>query len=315
MRASIVWGIVVSAGMALCLPDTASAGFGRSGGGRGGGGHSSGGRGGGGGGRSSASRATVHTRGGSSSNGNVSPRSERDARIGGYSGGRSTTYGSSRPWVWGPGYHVWGYGFAVLSPPLPPPPAVYVDSPPLDPNAPAPEPPPAQASLGGDLTLGGPGPVLGAHLAIEGERFGFVFAYAAALASIPESDAYDTLHLAQGHLTYALLRGPRGRLRAELGAHLAVAPEVTFLAPGAGLSAVLGLVGPIGMEGRVYGNFWPYTQVDARAGLPVSDATWGISLGARALYLNDNGALGAANAGDTDDLWFGPYVSVAVALL
>lgn len=317
MRAPILWGVLVVAAITLSFPDSASAGFGRSSGGRsGGGGRSSGG-----GGRSSGSRATVHTGGGGSSfgrsSGRVSPRSERDARVpayGGYQGGRSGgSWGSPRPrpWVWGPGYHVWGYGFAVL-----PPPTIIVDSPPVEeyPNAPPPTPPVAVAALAGDLTIAGSGPLLGAQLSIEGERLGFVFAYTAALAAIPGTQDFDALHLAQGHLTYALLTGERGRLRAELGAHLAVAPEMTFLAPGGGLSAALGLVGPLGVEARIYGNFWPYTQIDARAGLTLASHSVGFSAGARALYLNDNGRLGEANADDTDDLFFGPYVSLALAL-
>jgi hypothetical protein len=39
-----------------------------------------------------------------------------------------------------------------------------------------------------------------------------------------------------------------------------------------------------------------------------------MSLGMRALYLNDNGVLGAANADDTDDFMFGPSVLIAVAM-
>jgi hypothetical protein len=310
MRARSSWAIVLALLTTLAFPDSAFAGFGRSSGGR----SSSGGGSHGGGGRSSFSAPR-------SSGGGTRSRSESDARVG-RSGTRSRSerdarigvperWGSNRAWVWGPGYNVWGYGIGYIPPP--PPVQLYVDTPP--PVGPYEETQPLTVqSLGGDVMVGAGGALLGALLAVEGRRFGFVFNYTAAFAPVPQSDAYDTIHLMQGHVTYALLAGERGRLRAELGLHAAFAPAVTFFAPGAGVSGALGLVGPLGLEARVYANVWPYTQLDARAGFSLGNDVAGVSLGARALYLNDNGVLGAVNADDTDDLFYGPYLAVAFAL-
>jgi hypothetical protein len=158
------------------------------------------------------------------------------------------------------------------------------------------------------------GNVFGAQVSFEGERFGLVLNYSAAFLPIAGTTDHDTLHMGQARVTYALLALEGARLRAEAGLHLAAAPEVTFFAPGLGVSAAVHLVGPLGWEARVYGNAWPYTQLDMRTGLTLSDQSFGMSLGMRALYLNDNGVLGAVNADDTDDFMFGPSVLIAVAM-
>jgi hypothetical protein len=174
--------------------------------------------------------------------------------------------------------------------------------------------PPVAGALAADLTTATPGPLLGVQLSIEGERLGFLLGYTAAFAPIAGTGEADTLHLALAHLTFAFLATERVRLRAELGGHLAVAPLATFVAPGAGLSAAIGLAGPLGMEARAFGNLWPYTQLDARAGLTLSLGGVGLGAGVRGLYLNDNGALGEVNEGDTSDAFWGPYFTLAFAL-
>jgi hypothetical protein len=314
MRAQVGLGIFLAAAVMLCTPAGAHARFGKAS--SGGGSHSSG-------------RATVHTSGGST---RVSSSPSRSSS---WSSSSSSTW--SRPrgahrsmWAaprvsssWGPPhYHVWGYGFAVA------PTVVVVGAPPAPPidsngefvEAPELLPPPSIVSaIAGDATLADHGSMLGVQASFEGSRFGFIGAYTGVLTPSEERDVYgnstvDVLHLAQARLTYALVSGERGRLRAELGAHLAVAPDVTFMAPGVGLSGVLGLAGPLGIEARVFGNAWPYSQIDARAGLTLASAAIGVSFGYRVLYLNDHGVLGPANAGATSDFYRGPYVSLALAL-
>jgi hypothetical protein len=323
MRTRVSGLVALMAGLALCLPAQAHARFGKSGGG-------GGSRGGG--------RATVHTSGGSTRISSPSGGYRSSGRSsGGYrSGWSSYGPGVARPvrvspsfWaaprvspMWGPPrYQVWGYGFAVA-------PTVVVDGAPPPPSdggeefaeEPLPEQPPALVTaIAGDVTPADHGTMLGAQLSFEGSRFGFIGAYNGVLTPSSEVDEFgarqiDVLHLAQARLTYALVSGYRGRLRAEFGAHLAVAPDVTFVAPGVGLSGVLGLAGPFGIEGRVFGNAWPYSQIDARAGLTVASARFGVSVGYRVLYLNDHGVLGNANAGATSDFYRGPYISLAFAL-
>jgi hypothetical protein len=309
MRAHYAIGALAVAVM-VGSPAAAHARFGKAS--SGGGGHSSG-------------RATVHTSGGST---RVTSSSSGRAWRGSSSSSPSVRVGV-RPSVWAaprvsaawgpPRYQVWGYGYAVAPTvvvPGPPPPPIDEDGEFRTSEQPMP-PPSVVSAIAGDVTLAGASTMLGGLASFEGARFGFVGAYTGVLTPADGnaySNSVDVLHLAQARLSYALVSGERGRLRAELGAHLAVAPDVTFLAPGVGLSGVLGLGGPFGLEARVFGNAWPYSQIDARAGLTVASAKIGLSLGYRVLYLNDHGVLGAANAGATSDFYRGPYVTLAFAL-
>jgi hypothetical protein len=230
-------------------------------------------------------------------------RGDSGYRSGGWGG-----YGyRSYPRSWG--YPVWGYGFGYVAPA-----PVYIDGQPPAPYSEYSDEPMVAAAFAGDLTLGSPGPLLGLQLSIEGERLGVLFAYTAAFAPIADTPDFDLLHLGVGHLTYAFIATERVRVRAEVGLHVAAAPLVTFVAPGAGLSAAFGLAGPLGLEARVFGNVWPYTQLDARAGLTLTLGSLGLGAGVRGLYLNDNGVLGGTNAGDTSDTFLGPYATLAIAL-
>jgi hypothetical protein len=216
----------------------------------------------------------------------------------------------SRPLYLGPSY----YGYFTAPPPV----IMYgeeIDRVPPE-EAPPPEPPLLVSTmLDGDATFAGGSSMLGARALLEGQRFGVSLAYTGVLSPATDgSGGIDVFHLAQAHLTYALVTTPRGRVRAEIGAHLASAPDVTFLAPGFGISAALRLFGGFGMETRVFGNVYPFTELDARAGLVWSGSVVSVLGGVRALYLNDNGALGATNAGDTSDFFVGPYVGLALAL-
>jgi hypothetical protein len=171
------------------------------------------------------------------------------------------------------------------------------------------------STLDVDVTLAQGGRLLGARALTEGRRMGASIGYTGVFSPATDGgDGIDVFHLAQVRLTYALLSGERGRLRAELGAHFAAAPDVTFLAPGLGFSGALGLGAGFGLEARLFGNFWPYTQIDASCGLLWATHTVAVLAGVRALYLNDNGALGDANAGETSDLFFGPYAGLAFAI-
>jgi hypothetical protein len=167
----------------------------------------------------------------------------------------------------------------------------------------------AGATFSHDSTL------LGARLLTEGQFVGASIGYTGVFSPDPDPDSPDyVVHLASAHVTYALLSGERGRLRAEFGAHFAFAPDINFVAPGAGLSGTLGLGEGFGLDARVFGNVWPFTEVDASAGVLWANDAVALLAGARALYLDDNGALGAANAGETSDFFYGPYASLAFAL-
>jgi hypothetical protein len=158
------------------------------------------------------------------------------------------------------------------------------------------------------------GGLLGTRLLLEGQPLGVSLAGSALFLPIEGSQDHDAVFLGQVRMTFLLAASPLGRLRAEAGAHVAAAPLVSFVAPGVGLSGTIHLSGPWGLELRAHGNLWPYTELDVRSGLTVSVDTVGVSVGARALYLNDKGVLGAVNADDTDDFVAGPYVALAILL-
>jgi hypothetical protein len=216
----------------------------------------------------------------------------------------------SRPLYIGPSY----YGYFVAPPPVI---AYDEDADHVPPTAAESSEPLLSIStmVDGDATFAGDTSLLGARALFEGQRFGVALAYTGVLSPTTDgTPGIDVFHLAKAHLTYALVSTPRGRVRAEVGVHVAAAPEVTFLAPGFGVSAALRLFGGFGLETRVFGSVFPYTELDARGGLVWSSRVVSVLGGMRTLYLNDQGALGAANAGDTSDLFFGPYVGLALAL-
>lgn len=281
------WASIALA-ITLCSPAAAFARFGKASGG---------------GGRGSGSRATVSAHGGWGGSHGSSGWARTSS-----SWARPTIV--ARPVYLGPSY----YGYFVAPPP------VVVYDPNVDQVPPTAADPdaislPISTMLDGDATFAGSTSMLGAHAAFEGQRFGVSLGYTGVLSPTTDGSAgVDVFHLAQAHLTYALVSSPRGRIRAEVGAHMAVAPDVTFVAPGFGMSAALQLYRGWGMETRVFGNVYPYTELDARLGLVWSGSVASVLGGVRALYLNDNGALGAANAGDTSDFFFGPYIGLALAL-
>lgn len=305
--ASALFAVFIVSLIGLTLPDHAQAGFGR---------------------RGSAQSSPRS----SSASGMRSGPSRSSVSSGGFgrsSGSRDSAYSRSRDSgyrrgsSWSPGYHyrayprswgypVWGYGFGYV-PSYPVAPMVVDGGQPAS-SARYEDERMVAAAIAGDLTVGTTGPLLGAQLSIEGERMGMLFGYTAAFAPIAGTPQFDTLHLLLGHFTYAFIASERVRVRGEVGLHIADAPLVTFVAPGAGLSAAFGLAGPLGLEARLFGNAWPYTQLDARAGLTLTLGGVGIGAGVRALYLNDNGVLGRVNEENTSDKFIGPYMTLAIPL-
>jgi len=311
MRLRVAIGLLLSACCVLSVSGPAQAGFGRSRARGGGGGSRSGGSGRGG------ERAIVHTDpGGGGSRTRYVPDNRGDS-------GHATT-GRARDWrrpdgsVWRRSYRPWGYGLQWQPLVVAPAPVVVVDT---EGAAPVYEEDPAgsapddvEVTLTGDVALTRDAQLLGTQLVIDGRHIGGVLGYTAVFLPVEGGEPPDRLHLMHARLSWPLAATPRFRMRAELGAHAAVAPLASFFAPGLGVSAALALIGPLGLEARVFGNAWPYTQVDARAGVTLSFRRVGLSVGWRALYLNDQGRLGDANAGDTDDFFSGPSLVLALAL-
>ena len=92
---------------------------------------------------------------------------------------------------------------------------------------------------------------------------------------------------------------------------MAFAPDIVFLAPDAGLSGAVGIVGPLGLEASLSYTPWPFQRIDATAGLSLSLGVVGVRAGWRHLWLDDRGALDGVRHTDT---FTGPFVGVSVAL-
>ncbi|MGC4123110.1 MAG: hypothetical protein QM765_52790 [Myxococcales bacterium] len=204
------------------------------------------------------------------------------------------------------GYHYgWGFGYHP-----------YFDAPSPAPDAVVEEDggPSLTATLGVSGQLHNQsGLSLGIDASVEGERWGvraaFVGIFVPAEGAQPATEL-DTINLVDLHLTYAVLSGVHGRLRLEAGATAAFAPDVIFLAPDAGISGAVGLVGPLGLEASVSYTPWPFQRVDATAGLSLTWGSLGVKAGWRHLWLDDRGAVDGVRHTDT---FTGPFVGLGVA--
>jgi hypothetical protein len=128
------------------------------------------------------------------------------------------------------------------------------------------------------------------------------------------SDAFasvDHVRLFNGTMTFALIDGEHGRLRAHLGAFSAIAPQATFVGPGGGLSLSLDLIGPFTAEGSAQAVIFPFTQFDTRAAMGLRLGPIEGRLGWRYVLLDDQGRLGD---GDHMSVSSGPYLGALIRI-
>lgn len=147
--------------------------------------------------------------------------------------------------------------------------------------------------------------------AAEADVFGVSLLAQNIAAVSKEGPGFDHLQQAALHGTAAFLRGRYGRLRAELGVDLIVAPDAIFVGPTGGLSGTLWLGGPVALEGNVLLTPFPFRQVDSRAALAVGIDGWGIKAGIRLQLLDDRGEVDGVTH---RDVFWGPFVSLGVVL-
>jgi hypothetical protein len=156
----------------------------------------------------------------------------------------------------------------------------------------------------------GGGAAVALNLGLEGLHWGVSGAMTS--MELPTDDGTagsDKLGLYSMHLTYALLTGDQGRLRAEAGVAGAKAPDVTMLGPSIALSFERCLFGAMDLEGRAQLVPVPYMQLDAQAGLGLHLGILTLRGGWRWLLLNDRGLAG----GDAhQDILSGPYVGLGL---
>ncbi len=152
---------------------------------------------------------------------------------------------------------------------------------------------------------------LGLNGSFEGDRWGFNgSAQNLSVKTDDGSPGMDNLQQVNAHLTFAFLTGERGRARLEAGLDVVFAPSAIFLAPTAGLSGTVWLLGPLAFEASLYGSVYPFWQVDGRAAVVLGLGSVGFKLGWRTQLLDDQGAVdGVVHR----DIFMGPYASVGFA--
>lgn len=277
------------AGLLLCAllqAQTAEARFGKAGsGGRSGGGRS-------GGSRSTHAAVPVGSRGSSSS-----ANSRSNSTVGTFRPYRRLGYfsGAFVP-AYGYGYRAAGY--SVL----------------LDPREEQSEEGGLRATAGAEFlyfTNQERGYALGLNAALEFDRAGVsVSAQHLTVATDDGTAGNDTLQQVSARLSYSILTGSRGRLRAEAGVDVVFAADAVFAGPTAGFSGTVWIAGPLAFEGSVFGTVYPFWQVDGRAGLVIGMGPLGLRLGWRTQLLDDQGRVdGVARR----DVFMGPYAGLGVA--
>ncbi|MBK7860084.1 MAG: hypothetical protein IPJ65_16005 [Archangiaceae bacterium] len=200
----------------------------------------------------------------------------------------------------------YGYGYSYWYQPYPVAPAVGM----VAPAAPVAEHvSPIRVTVGVEGQGFMRGATLGLAAAFEGEHWGVSVSAADIIAKADDgSGGVDHIGNLTAHLTYAFLTGQYGRLRGEVGADAFFAPDAIFVGPTAGLSGVVWLGGPVGLEAAVMATPWPFVQLDARAGLALGIENWGFRAGWRVLALNDRGLVDGVAHGD---VFNGPYLGVS----
>lgn len=152
------------------------------------------------------------------------------------------------------------------------------------------------------------GYALGLGAMVEFDRIGAsVSGQHLSVATDDGSVGDDTLQQLSVRVSYALLVGSRGRLRAEAGADTIFAADVVVAGPTIGFSGTLWVAGPVAFEGSLSGSVYPFVQVDARLGVVVGMGSLGLRLGFRTQFLDD---LGVVDGVSHQDLFMGPYAGL-----
>jgi hypothetical protein len=82
-----------------------------------------------------------------------------------------------------------------------------------------------------------------------------------------------------------------------------------MVGPTGGLSGVIWLGGPVGIEASAMVTPWPYLQLDGKLGLAVGIDRFGLRAGWRVLALDDRGIVDGT---EHSELITGPYVGMSI---
>ena len=155
------------------------------------------------------------------------------------------------------------------------------------------------------------GSAFGLGLGLEGEHWGFLAQWNGFYLDSLSGVGTDNINLVHAHATYSILSGPLGRLRLHAGLSGAFAPNLTRVGPSVGVSAALGLIGPLGIEGQVSYTPTPFVEFDAFAGASLGWDHLALRGGYHWTYLDDRGLVdGIAHT----ERYQGPWVGIGVAL-
>jgi hypothetical protein len=214
-----------------------------------------------------------------------------------------------------PGWHpywwagAWGYGFYPLFWPAPPPGVVAQGAPPVS----------MQIGFAGAASSSGAVGGVSAH--VDGRRAGVHLAFDS-LAIDPRGAlaGQDFPALGRGtfHGTWSFASGPSYRVRLEAGGSFLSVPasggyagtrhagNVAF-GPDVGVSAHLGVVGPIGIEGHARLTPYPVPVTDVRTALAVRAGRLAMTAGWRSIQV-------AGDDADAPSAWFdGPEIGLQLA--
>jgi len=155
------------------------------------------------------------------------------------------------------------------------------------------------------------GSAFGLGLGVEGEHWGVLAQWNGFYLDSLTGQGTDNINVVHLHATYSVLSGPQGRLRLHLGGSGAFAPDLNRIGPSIGVSAALGLIGPLGIEGQVSYTPTPFIEFDAFAGLSLSWELLALRGGYHWTYLDDRGLVDGI---PHSERYQGPWVGIGIAL-
>ncbi len=235
-------------------------------------------------------------------------------------------YGGYRYYAWPSFYYGWGFGYYpyyVYPPysyypytyPVPAQPVVTQQAPgPTIKTTLALQSQTISSLNGGGIFATDRGGTFGASIGFEGQRFGVNAQFTSIFPDWNNGSSYfgaDAIKLFNAYLTYAIVATPHSRLRIEAGAMSAFTPDLSVVGPGGGVSLVLNVFGPFGLEGAVHGTPYPYRELDWNAGLALTFGPLGLHGGWRRIFLDDKGLVDGIR---NQDSFTGPYLGIGVTL-
>jgi len=155
------------------------------------------------------------------------------------------------------------------------------------------------------------GSAYGLGLGLEGEHWGFLAQWNGFYLDSLSGAGTDNINFVHLHATYALLSGPLGRLRLHAGASGAFAPNLNRVGPSIGVSAALGLIGPLGIEGQVSYTPTPFVEFDAFAGASLGWDHLALRGGYHWTYVDDRGLVDGI---PHTERYQGPWIGIGIAL-